>query len=73
MTTRSDIAAIVPTANARAVVMAKGFNLDSLLLQLQQQTVEMQITLKQVIALHPSGGGDAANVTALNAVLTALL
>jgi hypothetical protein len=73
MTTKTDIAAITPTANARAVAQAKGYNLDNLLQQMQLQALELQLTVKEVLKIHPTGGGDAANVTALNAILTALL
>jgi hypothetical protein len=73
MTTLTDIKAITPTANAKSVVQAKGADISSLMLQLQQHASELQVIVRQVIAVHPSGGGDAANLTALNNVLTALL
>ena len=38
----------------------------------QLHVTELQTVLKQIVALHPSGGGDAANYAALNAVLAEL-
>jgi len=38
----------------------------------QLHVIELQTVLKQIVALHPSGGGDAANYAALNAVLAEL-
>jgi hypothetical protein len=38
----------------------------------QLRVTELQILLKQIVAHHPSGGGDAANYAALNAVLAEL-
>jgi hypothetical protein len=73
MTVKAEVVAITPTANAIGVVSAKGSNITGLMLLLQQHAVEMQILIKQVIALHPSGGGDAANLTALNNILSELL
>jgi hypothetical protein len=69
-TVKTDIAAITPTPNARAVAQAKGSDIAGLMLLLQTHAVEMQAIVKQVIALHPTGD---ANLTALNAVLTELL
>jgi hypothetical protein len=38
----------------------------------QLHVTELQALLKQIVALHPSSGGDAANYAALNAVLAEL-
>jgi hypothetical protein len=40
----------------------------------QLHVIELQTVLKQIVALHPSGGGDAANYNyaALNAGLAEL-
>ena len=67
------MAAITPTANAKAVAQSKGVDLPVLMGLLQQQAIEMQILVKEIIKVHPTGGGDAANLTALNAILTELL
>lgn len=72
VTIKAEVVAITPTANAQAVVQAKGANIAGLMLLLQQHAIEMQILIKQVIALHPTGG-DAANLTALNNILSELL
>jgi hypothetical protein len=73
MTVKADIVAVLPTANAKAVVSAKGADINGLMTLLQQHAIEMQALVKQVIALHPGGGGDAANLTALNSILSELL
>jgi hypothetical protein len=72
-TVKTDVAAITPTANAKAIVQAKGADITSLMTLLQQYAIEMQAVVKQIISLHPTGGGDAANPTALNAILAELL
>ncbi len=38
----------------------------------QAKTAQSQTVLKQILAVHPSGGGDAANYAALNSVLSEL-
>ncbi len=73
MTTKTEVAAIVPTANAKAVVSARGADISGLMLLLQQHAIEMMALTKQIIALHPTGGGDASNLTALQAVLAELM
>jgi hypothetical protein len=72
-TVKSDVAAISPTANAKAVAQTKCVDISGLMTLLQTQAVEMQILVKEIIKVHPTGGGDAANLTALNAILTELL
>jgi hypothetical protein len=73
MTIKAETVAIVPTANAVNIVQTKGANVNGLMLLIQQHASELLALVKQVIAMHPSGGGDAANLTALNAILTELL
>jgi hypothetical protein len=72
MTVLNDLKAITMTANAKNTVSAKGADLASLVNTAQQHIIELQAVLKQIIALHPTGGGDAANLSALNAVLAQL-
>jgi hypothetical protein len=73
MTTIADIKAITPTANAKAVIAAKGHSADSLLAQAQVHASELKVIVTQLTNLHPAGGGDAANLTALNNLLTSLV
>jgi hypothetical protein len=73
MTTRTEVSVIVPTANAKAVISAKGSDISGLMLLLQQHAIEMIALTKSIVALHPTGGGDAANLTALQAVLAELM
>lgn len=72
MTAQADIKAVTPTANAKAVVAAKGADINSLMLQAQVKAGELYVIVKQIIAVHPSGGGDAANLTALQNILAEL-
>lgn len=71
-TLRASLAAITPTARANLAGQQQGVNLASLLAQLDTHAGEMQILLKQIIALHPTGGGDASNLTTLQSLLTSL-
>jgi glycine/D-amino acid oxidase-like deaminating enzyme len=73
MTTKTEVAAIVPTANAKAVVSARGADISGLMGLLGQHAIEMMALTKQIIALHPTGGADAANLAALQAVLAELM
>lgn len=72
MTVLADLTAITPTANAKSVVSAKGADLVFLIGNAKQDIIELQAKLKQIIAHHPTGGGDASNLSALNAVLAQL-
>ena len=72
MTALTDIKAVTPTANAKAVVSAKGADINALMAIAQIKAAELQVIVKQIIAVHPSGGGDAANLTALNNILVEL-
>jgi hypothetical protein len=72
MTALADLKAITLTATAKAAVSAKGADLAALVTLAQRQVIELEITLKQIVALHPSSGPDASNYTALNAVLAEL-
>jgi hypothetical protein len=71
-TLTQDVAAIVLTPTAIANGQAGGAQLPALMAQLQIHIGEKQRLLKEIIRLHPSGGGDAANLAALNAILAKL-
>jgi len=73
MTALAELKAIVPTATAKAAVSITGADVSTLLQQVQLKAGELKILLKQLIAVHPSSGGDAANLAALNAVLAELV
>jgi len=73
MTTQANLKAIVPTANAKAVVAAKGADVTALQNAVILRCAELRVLLAQLIALHPSGGGDAANLAALSAELALLV
>ena len=69
MTIHADLTAITPTANARQVFKNSGTDIDVLFNLAHEHASELQKLLKQIIALHPTGGGDATNLTALNNLL----
>ena len=64
MTFKTDLAAIVPTAAAKAAFIAKGTDIVQLVQNLQRCASEMQILLKQVIAFHPNDSVITATVNA---------
>jgi hypothetical protein len=72
MTAHTHLVAITPTANAKSVAVVAGTNLPQLMTLADQRITELKILLKQIIALHPSSGGDASNYSALQAVLAEL-
>jgi hypothetical protein len=52
---------------AKAAAAAKGADVQALATAAQLQLIELENTLKQIVALHPSSGLDAAKHAALNA------
>jgi hypothetical protein len=72
MTALTDLKAISLTTTAKKAGAVKGVDLGVLVTQAQLQITELETTLKQIVAFHPSGGGDASNYSALNAVLAEL-
>jgi hypothetical protein len=66
MTVKTDAAAISPTNTAKASIQAKGTDVSGLMTLFQTRVVELQILLKQIIALTPNGD---ANLAALNSLL----
>jgi hypothetical protein len=64
VTFKSDLAACVPTAAAKASFLARGANVSQLIQNLQQHAAEMQQMLKQVISLHPNDSVISATVNA---------
>lgn len=52
--------------------MAAGASLPQLMALVDQHITDLKILLKQIVALHPSTGGDASNYSALQAVLAKL-
>jgi hypothetical protein len=72
MTAFTDLSAISLTANAKAVGSASGVDLVGLITQTKLDIIELQNRLKQIVKIHPTGGGDAANYAALNSVIAEL-
>ena len=72
MTVKTELNAVTPTANAKSVVAAKGADITALQNLVARHTDELKVALAQLIAVHPTGGGDAANLSALQAVLAEL-
>jgi hypothetical protein len=69
MTALADIKAVAPTANAKAVVSAKGADVTALMAAATLKAAELKVLVAQIIALHPAGD---ANLTALNSILAEL-
>ena len=70
MTAKTDAAAIVTTANAKALSTAAGSNVENLRVLLLAHLTGAALQVKQIIALTPSGD---ANMSALAALLAELL
>lgn len=73
MTVRTELNAVTPTANAKSVLAGKAQDTTTLMAMVKQHTDELRVILAQLISLHPSGGGDAANLSALNTILAELV
>jgi hypothetical protein len=69
MTATTDARAITPTANATKLSTAAGASVAQLMTSLLLNLAEVQIKLKTIIALTPSGD---ANLSALNALMAEL-
>lgn len=67
---KTDLAAIAVTANAKAVGQTKGTDLAGLINQALILNADLTRVLKQIVAYHPSGGGDAANYATLSNAIT---
>jgi hypothetical protein len=72
MTVLADLTAISLTANARNVGASAGVDLVGLITQTKLDVIELRARLQQIVKIHPTGGGDAANLSALNAVVAEL-
>jgi hypothetical protein len=71
-TLRQQNAAVTLTATAKSAGQNAGVTLSNLQTQLDEHLAETAVLLRQILAIHPSGGPDAANYTALTAILTAI-
>jgi hypothetical protein len=71
-TLRQQNAAITLTTTAKAAGQSAGVNLAGLQTQLDEHLAEAAILLKQIIAIHPSSGGDATNYSALQSILATI-
>lgn len=72
MTVSADIKAITPTATAKAALSKGGTDINALFSQTLLVSAELRKLLLQIQALHPSGGGDAANYAALTTIINEL-
>ena len=68
-TALTDLNAISLTSTAKAAVSAKGVDLNALVVLAKSHATELSALLKQIVALHPSTGGDAANYAQLNTII----
>jgi hypothetical protein len=71
-TLRQQNSAIMLTATAKAAGQNAGVTLTNLQTQLDEHLAEVAVLLRQILAFHPSTGGDAANYSALQSILSAI-
>jgi hypothetical protein len=72
MTVLTELSAISLTGTANAAAQAKGVNLAALVSLAKTHTIELQRSLANVLAYHPSSGGDATNFASLTAIVAEL-
>jgi hypothetical protein len=68
----TDLNAINLTATAKAAASAKGVDLAAIVMLAKTHAIELSSLLRQIQAVHPSSGGDAANYTALTTIISEL-
>jgi hypothetical protein len=68
-TALTDLSAISLTSTARAAASAKGVDLTALVTLAKSHAIELSALLKQIVAVHPSTGGDLANYNQLNTII----
>ena len=71
-TALTDLNAITLTTTAKAAGQAAGVDLPVLMTLAKDHATEMTRLLNIIHGLHPSGGGDAANYSALTAIIAEL-
>jgi hypothetical protein len=71
-TTFSDLSAITLTASAKAAAATHGVHLDDLMALAKTRATEFTALLKQIVSVHPTTGGDAANAAALTSIINEL-
>jgi hypothetical protein len=67
---KTDLTALALTANAKSVGQVKGADLQGLINEALVHNNDLTLLLKAIIAIHPTGGGDAANLTTLQNAVT---
>jgi hypothetical protein len=72
MTVMTELNAISLTGTASAAAQARGVNLAGIVALAKTHVIELQRSLANVVAYHPSAGGDAANYAALNTIIAEL-
>jgi hypothetical protein len=72
MTVMAELATITVTATAQAAVFVKGENLTALVGAAKLQVLDLKKVLSNIVAVHPSSGGDASSYAALTAVIAEL-
>jgi hypothetical protein len=65
----TDLNAISLTNTAKAAASAKGIDITSIVALAKSHAIELKALLTQILAYHPSTGGDASNYTALQAII----
>ena len=68
-TALTDLNAISLTTTAKAAASVKGVDIAALVALAKTHAIELAALLKQIVAVHPSTGGDATNYAALNTII----
>jgi hypothetical protein len=72
MTVLTELNAISLTGTAAAAAQARGVNLGALASLAKTHTIELKTALTNVLAVHPSSGGDSTNYSALQTIIAEL-
>jgi hypothetical protein len=72
MTLSTDLSGVTFTAAAKRAFAKSGADLPSLVNNALELTLQLQVILKTIIALHPTTGADASNSASLSAILAEL-
>jgi hypothetical protein len=65
----TDLSAITLTSTAKAFAATKAVDISGLLTLAKSHATEMTTLLQAIVKVHPTGGGDAANLASLNAII----
>ena len=65
----TDLSAITLTGTAKAYAATKATDINGLLTLAKSHATELTTLLQAIVNVHPTTGGDAANLASLNAII----